>query len=297
MKHSDKKHASRMAALLMTLAAMTLGACSDNYMADLPANALPQDGQIRISATLSGDAQTRAGHVQASLKKISLSVINSANAKYTYLYEPMTLSGGEWTATQPLLWEKAGQEVSIFALTGQLANETKTSVDVSVLSDQRTEEATINSDCLRAYATVTPGGTQNTSNDIYYDTNAKSLRISMKHALSKLRVNVKYTAKLTTETTAVPTAVKLKDLNSTAKMDVATGSLSNLGSSGDILMYKEATTETGYVASYEAIVIPQTVTGLKIVFTVGDYNYTYTATDAKTFAPGGNHTLNITVGE
>lgn len=118
--------------------------------------------------------------------------------------------------------------------------------------------------------------------------------LAFDHKLSKIVINTSAGAGLSgTAGDWTSMAVKIKGMNSTAVLDLATGIVSGNTAPADIMPFVRSAG-----AKYEAIVLPETFTAagaVQITFTIGADTYTWSSQANATFEAGKEYTYNITV--
>lgn len=121
--------------------------------------------------------------------------------------------------------------------------------------------------------------------------------LAFDHKLSKIVMNVK--AEANTGISDLNTAtVVINDMFTQNTFDLATGALGAAHTTAAITPRKLGTEPSGFLASYDAIIMPHTYNAgdVTVVFTVGGNPYTWTlkAADA-VFAPGNEYTYAVTL--
>lgn len=292
--------------LMAALAGTVFTGCSnDDEVTGTQQNVLPADGVIRLEAGINGMNTRAVGYATNELGELGLFVENSDNATYTYSNVRMEkdASGDTWTSYKSdgstpwtMLWQSESATVNVTAYAPYTADATQGgTITGTVEADQTTGTYGQQSDVLYAAASVTPK-TPETSNDIYYDTDARKLNVRMGHALSKLTVNIRYGTEMT-HNGATPslTSVTLGETLTGYSLDLADGSVEASGSKSGITMMLSDATAAGYNKSAEAILVPQTA-AFTITVTVDGRTFVYTNADFL-FSSGNAYTLNLLVGK
>ena len=290
---------------LAAMATIVLSSCNNNDdMA--PVNVLPEDGVIRVTAGV-GELISRAGADNSTMSEFGLFVTNSVVSGYTYENICMKKQAGAWksyesdgSTSKLMLWNKSDQEVSVIAYAPYNSAAVKSSsVQNSVNIDQSVAVNVVASDFLYAANNVTPSAPI-TTNDIFYETGAKSLTVKMNHKLSKLRINVKYGTELTQNgATPVLGDVTLTNTNTNYTIDLASGTVrqnTGLTNIANIKMFHETTPITGFDVTYEAIIVPQLV-DFNVKLMVNNKEYIYKYTNRYNFESGKLYRLDLTVGK
>lgn len=291
---------------LAALAAAVLAGCSDDdEMAGMQQNVLPEDGVIRLEAGVNNMSTRAVGYAADELEEFGLFVKNAGSD--TYSYDNVRMMKGEsstWNSyasdgTTPLtmLWQNASTAVTVTAYAPYDGTNISTLDDAltgTVETDQTTDEASKASDVLFASSSVTPNAPDN-SQDIYYDTAAKKLNVSMNHALSKLTVNIRYGTELTRGgATPSLTAIALGGTQTGYSLGLNTGVSSTTGSAQDIQMAL-SDLPGDYSKCAEAILVPQDA-AFTVTVTVNGKTFVY-SNESFEFVQGNAYTLNLVVGK
>ena len=130
----------------------------------------------------------------------------------------------------------------------------------------------------------------------YDKTSARTVPLEFRHCLAKLTMNCKAAAN--TEITSFDgMTVTIKGMNTAAVFVVNNGSVSQPSMPGDIIARKAATA-TGYLASYDAIIVPDSYTAadaVAVVFTTASGDSYVWNVGAMTFAPGNDYIFTVTL--
>ncbi len=289
--------------LFATLLALT--GCQgegDDNMSPSDSDVLPSDGVMRFSMESS---QTKVGVTTATLTEFGIFVVsensehNDDPFDYPYSYEnvKVSLPEGEWVAAESLVWESEDIEVTISAYSPYISDYTS----FSVQTDQSTEAGLIASDLISASEDVTPSNPR-TSNDIYYNTENKSVVVDMEHILTSFSVTLTLKAEDFTLTSNPISSVTLTGTCITAEFDYEDAEVDDESNVQDIKLYASSYTiaSDGSTATavYEGIVIPQTVDEGDLGLTVIDVDgrgYRWTSSDDATFHHGYHAPLELTI--
>ena len=267
--------------------------CANDEDALLPNDSL-KDTPINVDVLVSG-INTRAGYDADNLPKMFYLSINQNGTKYDYTNVVMKYEGSKWVAYESdaenaaktqLLWEGSEGNVLVTAATVPLPK-TSTSYALSVQTDQSTAEAVKASDHLYYYSNaVTPsiGG----------------ISIGLNHIMSKISVKLtlgtEYEASATNPITSVTAFGASTGATYSPGVETPWSEQSNVKK---ITLFPSVAYNTAdRTATYEAILVPQTIAentfGIEI--RIGEKTYEWTSADAFTLTGGTNHTLEMTVG-
>lgn len=294
----------------LALAALTAACTNEEEI--VPRTLLPADGQIRVIASVNAPA-TRAGATTGNLNNFGLFVFPAVGATHAYknVYMKKEKDGEKdiWKGYEnanagasgvSMKWQSASAQVNVRAYAPYNKDnglELNNEITGSVNTAQNEEKNVIASDFLFSSGEFAPSNST-TNDSIYYDTAQQAIIVNMKHHLSKLRVNISYLKDIT-DKPAIGT-VTLQGTKVNYKVNLSTGGFSDVTEEKDITLSTEETTETGYVGTYEAIVVPQKAQ-FKVSVKVGEKEYLYQHPDkddkAFTFKSGELYTLNLTIVE
>lgn len=254
---------------------------------------------ITVSAMVGELVSTRAGYetnaedASKSVlpEKFYLTVTQEAgveNSPYNYTDVEMT-KGDDNSYTEPdevqMLWKDETPSPS--AITAYTID---TRTDVKVQNDQSTSDNVVASDLLGAIYT--------TDNNSDITITGANIGINFRHLLCKLDITLSWGTELDNATTKEITGVTISGLNTTAKLDRTTATVStNEATVADINAY---ITANGGVYTAEAIFTPSSANPAITIFTKIDgeervFSLTPNApTDG--FVSGCRYTVSITVG-
>ena len=279
--------------LAMVAVTAIFAGCANDEDALLPNDSL-KDTPINVDVLVSG-INTRAGYDNTSLPTMFYLTIDQHGENYDYANVVMKYEGGSWVAyesaaenaaTKQLLWEGSEVNVIVTAATFPLPK-TSTSYALSVQTDQSTAEAVKASDHLYYYINaVTPsiGG----------------ISIGLNHIMSKISVKLtlgtEYEASATNPITSVTAFGASTGATYSPGVETPWSEQSNVKK---ITLFPSVEYNTAdRTATYEAILVPQTIAentfGIEI--RIGEKTYEWTSADAFTLKGGTNHTLEMTVG-
>ena len=260
----------------------------------LLANDSLKDTPINVDVLVSG-INTRAGYDNTSLPTMLYLSIDQNGTNYDYANVVMKYEGSKWVtyesaaenaAKTQLLWEGSEVNVIVTAATFPLP-EASTSYALSVQTDQSTAEAVKASDHLCYYSnTVMPsiGG----------------ISLGLNHIMSKITVKLTLGTEYEASATNPITSVSAFGASTGATYSPGAGTPWSAGSnvSKITLFPSVAYNKAERTATYEAILVPQTIAentfGIEI--RIGEKTYEWTSAEAFTLTGGTNHTLEMTVG-
>ncbi len=301
-------------------AAMALTACSsDSDVLQAPVQSqFPEDGVMRFTANLNDAAtvQTRASMTTSDLASFQVKIVNAASAQYSY-FETVSKSGTEWTPANRMLWQNNTQAITMTA--AALGSHTFTDAEftaadgtnITVAEDQSTQAKLNDEDLL----TMPTKYISNPSTETTLLSGGK-LVVSLYHGLAKLNVTLTLKSeffhadpKLNNATDIANFTIKGTNLAYnfkpmvTANDNYGTVAAAATATTGDILPFQgafTAATEDNQksVATYESIVVPQTIAAgaLTVTFKIGTRSFSWTNTEAYTLEQGKLYTLPLTVG-
>ena len=266
--------------------------CANDEDALLPNDSL-KDTPINVDVLVSG-INTRAGYGNTSLPTMFYLSIDQKDTKYDYNVV-MKHEGGSWVAYESaaknaaktqLLWEGSEANVTVTAATFPLPK-SSTSYDLSVQTDQSNDDGINASDHLYYY-----------SNAVTPSTGCISLELD--HIMSKITVKLTLGTEYKDSETNPITSVTAFGASTGATYSPGAGTPWSAGSNvSKITLIPSAADDTNNrTATYEAILVPQTIAentfGIEI--RIGEKTYEWTSADAFTLTGGTNHTLEMTVG-
>ena len=266
--------------------------CANDEDALLPNDSL-KDTPINVDVLVSG-INTRAGYDNTSLPTMFYLSIDQKDTKYDYNVV-MKHEGGSWVAYESadenaakkqLLWEGSKDNVTVTAATFPLS-EAPTSCSLNVQTNQSTAEAVKASDHLCYYSnTVTPS--------------TGGISLGLNHIMSKITVKLTLGTEYATSATNPITSVSAFGASTGATYSPGVGRpWSAVSNVSKITLFPSVEYNTAdRTATYEAILVPQTIAentfGIEI--RIGEKTYEWTSADAFTLTGGTNHTLEMTVG-
>ena len=268
--------------------------CANDEDALLPNDSL-KDTPINVDVLVSG-INTRAGYDNTSQPTMFYLSIDQNGSKYDYTNVVMKYEGGKWVAygsaaenaekTQ-LLWEGSKDDVTVTAATFPLPK-ASTSYALSVQTDQST------ADGIKA------------SDHLYYSSNAitpsenGTISIPLNHIMSKITVKLTLGTEYESSETNPITSVSAFGASTGATYSPGEGTpWSAVSNVSKITLFPSVEYNTvNRTATYEAILVPQTIAentfGIEI--RIGEQTYEWTSAEAFTLTGGTNHTLEMTVG-
>ena len=278
---------------MVSVAAIFAG-CSNDEDALQPTDSL-KDKPINVDVMVSG-IHTRAGYDNnASLPTQFYLSIDQTGTKYDYKNVVMKNEAGKWVAYESdakdaakkqLLWEGSEGNVTVTAATFPLPTNA-TSYTLSANTNQSTADAVKASDHLYYYSNaVTPsiGG----------------IILSLGHIMSKIAVKLTLgTEYAGTESNPITSVTAFGALANATYSPAAETPWSNQSAASEIRLFPSVEYDTeNRTATYEAILVPQTIAAntFGIEIRIGEKTYEWTSAEAFTLTGGTNHILEMTVG-
>ena len=267
--------------------------CANDEDALLPNDSL-KDTPINVDVLVSG-INTRAGYDTDNLPKMFYLSIDQNGTKYDYTNVVMKYEGSKWVAYESdatdaakkqLLWEGSEVNVIVTAATFPLP-EASTSCSLNVQTDQSTADAVKASDHLCYY-----------SNAVTPSTDGISLELD--HIMSKITVKLTLGTEYESSETNPITSVTAFGASTGATYSPGAETPWSAGSNvSKITLFPSVEyNKADRTATYEAILVPQTIAentfGIEI--RIGEKTYEWTSAEAFTLTGGTNHILEMTVG-
>ena len=268
--------------------------CANDEDALLPNDSL-KDTPINVDVLVSG-INTRTGYDNTSLPTKFYLTIDQHGENYDYTNVVMKYDGSKWVAyesaaenaaTKQLLWEGSEGNVIVTAATFPLP-EASTSCSLNVQTDQSTAEGIKASDHLYYYSNaVTPSENG-------------TISIPLNHIMSKITVKLtlgtEYKASETNPITSVTAFGASTDATYSPGAETPWSEQSNV--SKITLFPSVEYNKADRTATYEAILVPQTIAAnaFGIEIRIGEKTYEWTSAEAFTLTGGTNHNLEMTVG-
>ena len=302
-------------------AAMALTACSSDDAIETvqQKSQFPEDGVMRFTTNLvdptavTTRASITGSDVNQNGQQFQVKIVNPTSATYSY-FNTVQYDGSEWTPLNRMLWQNDQQSITVTAAYKQDKTfsdyEFIVGANLTVAADQSTEAKLKQQDLL----TMPTKTIANPSIEETLMQNGK-LVINFYHALSKLDVTLdlanefyKVNPKLNnasdiTEFTISGTNAGYQfNAMETANENYGTVTV-NASTPADILASQASFTaatdaDMHSYATYEAIVVPQTIAAgqLTVSFKIGNRSFSWTNTEAITLEQGKHYTLPLTVG-
>lgn len=266
--------------------------CANDEDALLPNDSL-KDTPINVDVLVSG-INTRAGYDNTSLPTMFYLSIDQKDTKYDYNVV-MKHEGGSWVAYEPdaenaakkqLLWEGSEGNVTVTAATFPLPK-ASTSYALNVQTNQSTDDGIKASDHLYYYSNaVTPS--------------TDGISLGLNHIMSKISVKLtlgtEYKASETNPITSVSAFGASTGATYSPGVETPWSKQSNVKKI--TLIPSVAYDKNNRTATYEAILVPQTIAAntFGIEIRIGEQTYEWTSADDFTLTGGTNHILEMTVG-
>ena len=275
----------------MAAMAFLFASCAGEEEVTTPADSL-KGKPINVDVLVS-DIKTRAGYDTKNLPTKFYLTIDQEGAESDYTNVVMKYEEGKWVAyasdaadapTVDMIWANATGTITVKAATFSLSS---TSTPLKALTDQST------ADGIKA------------SDHLYYSSNAVTpsengtISIPFDHIMSKLEITVTLRTQYgASETNPITSAIG----SATSATYSPTGATtwSTLSDVSDISLYSSGSySATERIATYEAILIPQTIDAntFEVKVTIGTKSYTWTSASAVTFEGGKKYTLDLTLGK
>lgn len=270
------------------LAALLAG-CSKNIQSET----LLRDTPISVNV-LMPEIQTRAGYGQGILPEKFYFSIDQKGDRYDYTNVVMKFEHGGWVAYESdaenaskviMLWEGSHESASVTAATFPLDGSAPYTVSVS--DDQSTEAKLKASDYLWYFDEVSPNPNENV------------ISIRFCHIMSKVKIEITLGNEYADNTDPV-TSVAVLNTKTQTHYDPKNGALfGNQSDPASILACKTGYNSGTRTASFEVILVPQTVAegsfGLSIL--VGDNTYEWFSSAEVTLGGNKEYTLSLTAGK
>ncbi|OYP59939.1 hypothetical protein CIK99_00765 [Prevotella sp. P5-92] len=279
--------------LAMVAVTAIFAGCANDEDALLPNDSL-KDTPINVDVLVSG-INTRAGYDNTSQPTMLYLSIDQNGTNYDYTNVVMKHEGGSWVAYESdatdaakkqLLWEGSEVNVIVTAATFPLPK-ASTSYALSVQTDQSTAEGIKASDHLYYYSNaVTPS--------------TGGISLGLNHIMSKISVQLTLGTEYEASETNPITSVTAFGASTGATYSPGARTPWSAGSnvSKITLIPSVAYDKNKRTATYEAILVPQTIAenAFGIEIRIGEKTYEWTSAEAFTLTGGTNHTLEMTVG-
>ena len=261
---SKMKHTLCYMAALVGFAACT----QDELTGDTGKGQYP----LTLTATVAGGADTRAT-VEGTWEEGNAITLSIDESTYTYLYD-----GTGWTSTAPYFWpeEETPISVSAYSFGGKDAGQH------AVQADQHTGDGYQSSDFLYAPAVEVAHG--------------KEASLTFYHQTAKVVVNIKKEG-IMAENREHEVAIQgaLSGTFTAPTGEDTFGTWTADASEGSSITPQTITPTNEYAASYQALLIPQTVSDAFISITIDGKTFHYTPETETVLKPGHVYTYNITV--
>ena len=247
---------------LAALAALCLAGCTqddERTAAGLPMTGTPMRVVAHVDAPMTREAMTTNDLTRYYFR---VTDADGGTDEYNY-FTTMKLENGQWSASQEMTWQSTYPKVSALEQYGVDWNEDEytTGKDFSVQTDQSDRDNLLKSDLLyMAPKTLTPADLDAEGN----------IKVNLAHLFAKLKVVVTVTG----ATTNPISALTIGGTRTTATFIPETDELEVYGDATNIKAHLESPatiseTTPGLTATYECILLPQTVAAstLKITAT------------------------------
>ena len=281
--------------IFWTMAAMAFlfASCAGEEEVTTPADSL-KGKPINVDVLVS-DIKTRAGYDTDNLPTKFYLTINQDGENYDYTNVVMKYEEGKWVAYESdaadapkvdMSWAGSTGTITVKAATFSL---TSTSTPLNALTDQSTAEGIKASDHLYYFSNAVKPSDNGT------------ISIPFNHIMSKLEITVTLRNQYgTPETNPITSAIAFGSATSATYSPAEATPWSTPSDVFDISLCSSGSySATERIATYEAILIPQTIDAntFEVKVTIGTKSYTWTSASAVTFEGGKKYTLNLTLGK
>ena len=270
-----------------------LAGCSKISQSDTPLRDTPISVNVLLPEIL-----TRAGYGSDNLPTLFYLSIDQSGTNYDYTNVVMKLENGTWvayesaeeTAAKQLLWEGSTGNVTVTAATFSLSySSAAPSYELSALADQSTDANVKASDHLCYYSTgVKPS--------------KEGISIPFGHIMSKLKITLTLGTEYEDATDNPISSVAVFGSNRTGIYQPINPSTTTekWGSQCENSIIKTLPLSySSLTATYEAILIPQTIAANNFVveILIGDKTYEWKSTAEVELEEGKEYTLALTAGK
>lgn len=276
---------------VMAVLAMIVAGCSGSDEEALKPQVSLKDTPIQVNVLLA-DIQTRAGYEGTNLPEMFYLRIDQEGTRYDYdVVMKYDADAAKWLsytsadANAPrieMLWEGSTSTVAVTAATFPL---TTTPYMPNALADQSTGEG------IKA------------SDHLYYHSDAvkasgEGISVTFAHFLSKLQIKITLGSEYEAETANPITAVTVLGTKLGATYNPTTSAWSTPTGDADIISCL-ATAYSNPTATYEVILMPQTVAAgsFTVQIQIGNRLYEWTSATAVTLESGKQYTLALKAGK
>ena len=275
---------------LAALAVLSLAGCTqdDERAAGLPMTGMPMRVVAHVDAPVTREAMTTNDLDHYYFRVTDQD--GAATPEYDHFVEMTKGEDGQWNASEEMKWGTAYPKVSALEQKGvDWSEDVYTGGGiVSVHIDQSTRDNLLESDLL--YMPPTNITAENLDAD-------GNILVNLKHRFAKLNVVVNITG-----TTSNPiTALTIGGTKTQAYFTPESNTLEAIGDATDITAYRESTEARtdapGCTATYECILIPQTVAAntLEVTATLDEGSKSYTYDKALTLKENCQYTLTLSM--
>ena len=228
---------------------------------------------LTLTATVAGGADTRAT-VEGTWEKDNAIILAIGENKYTYQYG----TDNAWTSSTPYFWKEGDDAISVSAYSFG----GKATGDYTVQADQNAGDGYQSSDFLYAPAVEVAHG--------------EDAKLTFYHQTAKVVVNIKKEG-IMAENREHKVAIQgtLSGTFTAPTGEDTFGTWTADASEGSSITPQAITPTNEYAASYQALLIPQTINEEFISITIDGKTFHYTPETGTTLEPGHVYTYNITV--
>lgn len=302
--------------LTCAMVALTMACTNNDEQQNVPNN-YPEDNIIRVTAGVN-NSMTRGSETGTTPYDgdFLLTVVNSANRKYTYANKQFTYTDATWNCNETLLWQNATTPVEIAAVApyddiykvydaSDAASSPQKTFTYALHSDQTTQDAQNKNDLLYYYnSSFTPGTNLNSDG---------KLALTLNHAFCMFDIQVTLGTEFNTANglTEDPIAsATIKGIYNSADINVwgnpvVTVVTSETGPRGEITATPGDFTsvnnaEANATKKFSCIVLPQTLSknnfSVTLLTTTGK-KYEWSPASDITIESGKKYTLKLTMGD
>lgn len=299
--------------ILATCMMAAMSACTHDEEPIAEIEGKPTDNVIRVTTDVAPSVTatvTRAGYETSNLEEFGFFVNNTVSEDFTYNNIRMNRTEeGEWKASieEEMYWMSRLVPVTVLAYAPYQEGEYTTSsqVQANVLADQSTAENLLASDFIGMkndnFMPKTGEGGNLTEDG--------KVALSMKHLMSKICLSIEYPKKYNSTDGSNPvTDLKLNgirlnaicDFSAWKTDDISSAIVVDMESSNDVEIipfeadFTEDPNGEGGLATYECIIVPQTVGCLAVDFTLGGINYPWRY-EVLEFKAGSMYKINLKI--
>lgn len=286
---------------------VVMSACTQEE--ETAVKSLPNDNLIRVTTGVSPNVTasvTRGGYETNTLKEFGFFVSNPISDRYTYNNVKMTKEGEEWkSAVGDMYWMSRLQLVTVVAYAPYRAEfpTIDSKITANVLADQTTVQNLLASDFIGMKVDsfipkIGEGGDLSDQGQV---------PIGMQHLMSKVKISIEYPSKLNSLDNTNPISMikiggaylkGICDFSAWFINDFSTVITVNRDEPSPeiVIPFAENFSQNaeGGLATYECILVPQTINLMTIDFVIGGISYAWNYEKLKLKA-GTMHKINLKI--